>query len=116
MTEMSAPTRGLSTWLRELGTLRVVLAAMALLLIVFATRAGTPPVFGGFALLPTVLMPVLAPMVLMVLMLDALMARVFMFEKEAAERARYRRIVGVDLVLSVVLVLAWLPYFRALTG
>ncbi len=116
MTETSAPTRGVSTWLRELGTLRIVLAAMALLLIVFATRSGTVPVFEGFALLPTVLMPVLAPMVLMVLMLDALMARVFMFEKDGVERARYRRIVGVDLVLSVALVLAWLPYFRSIAG
>lgn len=116
MTEMSAPTRGLSMWFRELGMLRVALAGMALLLIVFATRPGTAPVFGGFALLPTVLLPVLAPMVLMVLMLDALMARVFMFEKEGSERARYRRIVGVDLVLSVVLVLAWLPYFRSIAS
>ena len=116
MPEMSALTRGLSTWLRELGMLRVALAAMALALIVFATRPGTAPVFEGSALLPTVLMPVLAPMVLMVLMLDALMARVFMFEKAGAERARYRRIVSVDLVLSVALVLVWLPYFRSIAG
>lgn len=116
MAETGAPTRGLSTWLRELGTLRVALAAMALPLIVFATRPGTAPVFEGIALFPTVLMPVLAPMVVMVLMLDALMARVFMFEKEGTERARYRRIVTVELVLSTVLILVWLPYFRAITG
>lgn len=116
MAEAEPLPRGFSAWLRQLGALRVALAAAALPLIVFATRPGTLPVYEGFAVLPTLLMPVLAPVVLMLLLLDALMARVFMFEKTGAERARYRRIVTVDLVLSAALTLAWLPFFRAIAG
>jgi hypothetical protein len=109
-----APHGLIRTWIGALGPLRLFLAVIALILIVFATAPGTRPVYHGFALWPTLLMPVFAPVILTTLLLDALMARVFMVEKDAMVRARYRRAVTVNLVLAAALVLTWLPYFRAL--
>lgn len=116
MPNPDAPHGFFRTWIGALGPLRIVLAVLALILIVFATTPGTRPVYHGFDLWPTLLMPVFAPVVLTTLLLDALMARVFMYEKDAMARARYRRAVTVDLVLVAALALAWLPYFRALAG
>jgi hypothetical protein len=62
----------------------------------------------------TLILPVLAPILLQVLLLDALMGRVMMSSARLAERARYRRIVTVNLVSSAALVLWWLPYFLKL--
>lgn len=98
----------------QLGPMRAVLAGVALALIIFVPAPGTPPVYQGVGLIPTVLVPVLAPILFMVLMLDVLMASVFMIDKRGAARARYRMIQLFNLALAVALVLFWIPYFRAL--
>ena len=63
---------------------------------------------------PTLIVPTLAPLVFMVLMLDALMARVHMTSVHGEALARYRRIVTVDLLLGLIVVGYWTPYFIAL--
>ena len=104
----------LARFLAQLGPMRVVLAGAALALIIFVPAPGTPPVYQGLGLIPTVLVPVLAPILFMVLMLDVLMASVFMIDKRGAARARYRMIQLLNLALAVALVLFWLPYFKGL--
>jgi hypothetical protein len=101
-------------FLAQFGLMRLVLACMALALIFFVPAPGTPPVYQGLGLIPTVLVPVLAPILFMVLMLDVLMASVFMIDKKGAARARYRMIQLLNLALAVALVLFWIPYFRGL--
>lgn len=101
-------------FLAQLGPMRLVLACMALALIILVPAPGTPPVYQGPGLMRTVLAPVLAPILFMVLMLEVLMASVFMIDKKGAERARYRMIQLLNLALAVALVLFWIPYFKAL--
>ena len=100
--------------LRQMGVLRVVLVGLAILDMLAAPRPGTAVVYSGWEVVPTLILPVLAPILLQVLLLDALMGRVMMSSAKGAERARYRRIVTVNLVFSGALVLWWLPYFLKL--
>jgi hypothetical protein len=102
--------------LRQMGVLRVVLVGLAILDMLAAPRPGTAAVYSGWEVVPTLILPVLAPILLQVLLLDALMGRVMMSSAKGAERARYRRIVTVNLVFSGALVLWWLPYFLKLFG
>lgn len=97
--------------LQQMGVLRVVLIALVILDMLAAPRPGTAAVYGGWELVPTLILPVLAPILLQVLLLDALMGRVMMSSAKGTERERYRRIVTVNLVFSIALVLWWLPYF-----
>jgi len=105
---------GLAGMLQDLGFLRVALVVMALLVMLGAPKPGTPAVLEGWQLWTTVLTPTLAPILFMVLMLDALMGRVMLGSAQGAERARYRRIVIVNLTVGLALVIWWLPYFIAL--
>lgn len=98
----------------QMGVLRVALIALVILDMLAAPRPGTTAVYGGWQVVPTLILPVLAPILLQVLLLDALMGRVLMSSAKGAERARYRRIVTVNLVFSAALVLWWLPYFLKL--
>jgi len=100
--------------LRGFGWLRHALLLATLVLIVFVPPPGTRAVLTGWPLVTTVLIPVLAPMTFMVLLLDALMARVFLTDAEGAARQRYKTILLVDLLAAAVLLLRWLPYFAAL--
>lgn len=104
------------SWAIQLGVLRWSLAILALMCIVFMPPAGTTPIYAGWELFRTVLVPVIAPMVLAVLLLDALMARIFMSELEGSARQRYRRIITVDLVVAVTLVLFSLPFYLAINA
>ena len=104
-------------WLDALGrygVLRSLLAMTGVLLFVFATSSGVVPVYSGWPFVSTVLLPVLAPLIVMLLLLDALMGRVLMSDLQGAERARKRTTVIVNLLLVVAVVLRWLPYYMAL--
>jgi hypothetical protein len=71
--------------------------------------------YEGWGIVSSLLAPVLAPLFFMVLMLDALMSRVWMSEAEGAERDRLQLVVRIDMTIGVLLLIAWLPLFIALT-
>lgn len=101
-------------FLAELGVLRVLLLAGAVMVLVLRPAPATAPVYSGWGLFPTLIAPVLAPLVVMVLVLDTLMAGVLMSDKQGDERRRYRRIIRVNVFMAAVLALWWWPYFTAM--
>lgn len=105
----------LSSYVRQLGPLRMTLAALALLSIAFMPPPRTPIAYDLWGFLYTVVVPVLAPLVFMVLMLDLLMSRVFMSSAEGTQRARYRLISLVNLALGIGIVIRFLPFLLALS-
>lgn len=112
---VATKTRGTSSnLLRQMGVLRVLLVGASILDILLAPNPGTPVAYSGWELVTTLIVPVLAPILLQVLLLDALMAKILMSSNQGVERARFRRIMIVDLVAAGVLVLGWTPYFLAL--
>jgi len=101
-------------WCTRLGPLRVLLLVCIALVIALAPAAGTRAVYSGWGLVRTVLIPVFAPLLFMVLLLDALMTRIFMADAEGESRRRLRRLVSLDLILAAGLALYWVPYYLAL--
>lgn len=95
----------------DMKPLRVMLNGFAIILIVLRPEVGAQFSYEGWALVTTVLCPVLAPIIFMLLMLDSVMSKVFMMEKPAEERARLSRVLRVNLVVGIALLLYWLPYF-----
>lgn len=105
----------LRRFLADAGPLRLALFAFLLLTFVLAPRPGTVPVDHGLAIIPTLLVPISIPVVWVTLLLDALMTRIMMLEHEAGpERTRMRRITWINLILAVIIVVFWIPYFRAI--
>ena len=100
--------------LHRFGILRLVLIGIAIIAIASALKPGTRAVYEGWDLVPTVLLPVLAPLIFMVLLLDALMGRVLMADKSGKERERLRLTVIVNLLLAAGLALFWTPFYMAL--
>lgn len=94
--------------------LRVLLALLAIILIVFATPPETEVILHGKQLIPTLLLPVLSPIIFFVLLLDVLMLMVFLTEKVGRQRTEYRLALYFNLILAIGLLLRWVPYFSAL--
>lgn len=95
----------------KLGVLRTLLAIVILWFVVSAPFAGEI-VYSGWSIVPTLLVPVLVPIVFFVLPMDIIMSRIIMSDGEA--RARLKAVILTDVVLLVVLFVAWLPYFARL--
>lgn len=102
------------TILFQLGLLRLLLLSVAVLAVAFATAPATPAVYSGWALVPTVLVPVLVPLVFLMLVFDSIMSAVFMIDKTGAARARYKMAIMLNLTLILLVLIRWLPYYRAL--
>jgi hypothetical protein len=112
-TTTTPPREGFANYLRQLGVLRVLLLLIALVLIGFA-GAVTEPYSSGWSLVRGAIVPALVPIVIMVLLFDALMARVLLGEGGPSERQRLRRVIGTDLGVVALLLLAWSPFFYSL--
>jgi hypothetical protein len=100
--------------LGQLRPLRAALILGAIITILGKPAAGTPVEYAGWEMVSSLLLPVLAPLIFMLLMLDALMSRVWMSEAEGPEWKRLRLVLRVDLIVGLVLLAYWLPYFIAL--
>ena len=99
--------------LQWLGPLRLMLALGAIAMLVLRPAPHTAAVYKGWAMVPSVLVPTLTPMVFLALLLDALMGAVLLAGRPE-ERRHYRTVIAVDLVLAALLALWWWPYFAAL--
>ena len=104
----------IATVINSLGPLRLMLGALALLLAMLALEPGSQSNYSGWQLVTTTVVPACAPIVFMVLLLDVLMARVWLSDTPGPEGARFKTIITIDLLLAGVMLLAWLPFFVAL--
>lgn len=99
-----------SEFFSKIGLLRLVLLGLALLCYPLALFADMEPV--GIGVITAYVVPALVVILFFVLMLDALMNRVFMAEQGEQVRARNRLRMRADLLVAAGLILSWLSWFR----
>lgn len=97
-----------------LGVLRLTLLISSLIVLALIPTPGTPTIYGGWGLVTTVLAPVMAPILFMVVMFDVLMARVFFKEASRDKREHLKMVIVIDLLVAALLLLRWLPFFLSL--
>jgi len=98
----------------DLRPMRVVLLLVVLISIIFKPVPGTEIVYEGWPVFSTLLLPVFSPILLMLLWLDSLIAKLWSTQTQGKEQARYKMILRINLVLSLIFIVVWWPYFKAL--
>jgi hypothetical protein len=98
-----------------MGTLRILLQALALLIVLLMPFADVSLPPHGWGLLFGSVLPAAAPMVIMVLMLDALMCLVLKSDADAVRRSRLNFALGMNLLVTGLLLLTWVPVFLRAT-
>ena len=98
---------------RQLGPFRMTLAASTVLLMLAAPFALGESQYHDWRIVPTVVTPVLAVMLLFLLPLDMLMS--WVFARGDPERARrLRMVIRTEALLLALLLVSWWPFLSAL--
>lgn len=100
--------------LTKLRPMRVALISMAILSLIFKAKTGTPVSYDGWVMIETVFIPVMAPLITMVLMLDSLIATIWFTQTTGDEKSRYKLILGCNLLTIVIMLSLWIPYFMSI--
>ena len=104
----------MTSFLQDLRPMRVILLLAVLISMIFKPEPGTEIVYEGWPMFSTLLLPVLSPIFLMLLWLDSLIAKLWSTQTEGDEQKRYKMILRIDLISSIIFILVWLSYFQAL--
>ena len=98
--------------LGSLGPLRLALLAFVALCSAAALFNDAEP--HGWGIFPAYIAPVFVVLFFFLLLLDALMNRVFMTDQTGAVQDRHRFIIRVDLIAVAVMTACWAPFFLAI--
>ena len=104
----------LKQFLTQLKPMRVVLILFVLTAIILKPLAGAEVTYDDWQIVPTLLIPILVPIFLMLVLLDMIMAAVWKSESEGAEKSRYQLIMRVNLLAAALLLIVWVPFYIAL--
>ena len=97
--------------LSDMKPLRIILISLAIALIILRPAVGTGMVYQGWAMIPTMLAPVMTPIIFMLIMLDSFMSKILMLDKPVEVRAGLRRVMWINLIVGFGLLAYWAPYF-----
>lgn len=101
-------------FIKQLKPMRILLIVCALLTIVLRPAPGTEAIYEGSQLITTLLVPVIAPILFMLLLLDSLMSSIWVTQTEGDEKKRYRNNIIINLCVVILLLYFWVPYLSAL--
>ena len=98
--------------IKDLGAMRLLLLGMVALCLPMAAFADVEP--EGFGVITVYIAPALSVLLLFVLLLDALMSRVFAIDLATEERQPARTRMRADLLAVLAICLAWGPFYYGL--
>ncbi len=98
--------------LKHIGGMRLTLVGLSLASLPMVLFADMEP--SGIGVLTAYVIPALVVLFFFVLMLDALMNRVFMIEQSAETQGLRRQRMWLDLVAGIGILIVWGSYFRTL--
>ena len=104
----------MTQFLRTFGVLRLSLMGLVLVDMLLRPIPGTSPDYESTRALIAMVASAMAPILFMLLLLDAIMTLVYMSSMSQERKPTYRLILLANLVFALILFVYWFPYFRAL--
>lgn len=102
------------TLIKSLGFLRLCLLGLAFIDILLRPSPGSTAAHEGIEIISTLIAPAVAPILLMVILFDALMSKIRASDTQGDEKTTFTQIMLIELAMVIILVIAWFPYFIAL--
>jgi hypothetical protein len=100
--------------LKSLGFLRISLLSLGIINVFLSPEPGTFAAREGIEVIPTLITPAAAPILMMVILFDALMSKVRASDSHGEEKRKFKHIMYTELAVAAFMIIGWLPYFLAL--
>lgn len=107
-------TNKLTEFASQAGAIRLILYVLAIIAIVFKPANDTMMSLEGLDFIPTLILPVIAPLLTTGFFLDMLMCKIYASEQPDDVKAKFKTISRVDLLLAVLLLVFWVPYMLSI--
>ena len=102
--------------LTDFGTLRLGLLTIALLVIIMSAFADGNTYMHDWRIVPSVLAPSIMMMLVFAIPLEMTMTRIFITNAEPAEKRRLQRILKLEVIVYLLLIVSWTPFFIKVLG
>lgn len=100
-------------FIKAAGPIRMILYVMGIITIIFKPDNASTLNLEGLNFIPTLILPVIAPMLITGYLLDMLMSRIYAAEQPEDVKRKYKLISRVDLVLTIIMLVLWVPFLLA---
>jgi hypothetical protein len=102
------------TIFKSLGFLRISLLVIGVINSFLSPKPGTPISHEGLEVIPTLIAPSAAPIIIMVILFDVLMSKIRASDSTGEENKKFKSIMWTELAVVAFMIMAWLPYFMAI--
>ena len=102
------------TIFHSLGFLRICLLGLGIIDVLLRPAPGTYAAREGIEIISTLVAPAAAPIIIMVILFDALMSKIRASDTIGEESKKFKQIMWAELIVVAFMILAWLPYFLAI--
>jgi len=104
----------INQFIKDAGPIRFILYFFAVIAIVLKPDNSAEMSLEGLQFIPTLILPVIAPLLVTGFFLDMLMSRIYSSEQPDDVKRKFRTISLVDLFFAVFLLILWVPYMLAM--
>ena len=101
-------------FINKIGILRSALMSIVLVCIIFSFFSSGQVAYSGWAMIPTLLIPALTPIVFFGLAFDVMMSSILFADNVDEKRSRFKLILILEIILLITLFVSWMPYFLSI--
>jgi len=104
----------INQFIKDAGPIRLILYFFAVIAVVLKPDNSTEMSLEGLQFIPTLVLPVIAPLLVTGFFLDILMSRIYSSEQPEDIKQKFRTIIYIDLSFAILLLVLWVPYMLAM--
>lgn len=104
----------IKNFITQAGPIRNILYILGIITIVFKPENSSSLNLEGLQFIPTLVLPVIAPLLVTGFFLDMLMSRIYAAEQTDEIKLKFKTISRVDLLMASLLLIFWVPYMLAM--
>lgn len=104
----------ISNFIKQAGPIRNILYFLGIICVIFKPENSSGLNLEGIQFIPTLILPVIVPMLVTGYFLDMVMSKIYSAEQPDAIKRKFKIISRVDLFLAILLLILWVPYMLSI--
>lgn len=104
----------ITKFIKQAGPIRNILYFLGIICAIFKPENSSGLNLEGLQFIPTLVLPVIVPMLITGYFLDMVMSRIYSAEQPDDIQQKFKIISRVDLFLAILLLVLWVPYLLSM--